>query len=83
MSDAGSSLVRLFKPLENTDDFEWEELVEQKEDDSDVDDDVFQINNVYNEIKQIHKELRLLSVGESFAKSEDEDANDEIEEQFQ
>jgi hypothetical protein len=74
----------LFKPLENAVDWEWEEFVDESEEESDVDDDeVFQINNVDNEIKLIHKELRLLSVGESFTKSDDEDSNDEIEETFQ
>ena len=37
-----------------------------------------------NKKKQlIHNELRLLSVGESFTKSDDEDSNEEIEETFQ
>jgi hypothetical protein len=37
-----------------------------------------------NKKKQlIHNELRLLSVGESFTQSDDEDSNEEIEETFQ
>ena len=61
---------------------EWEAFIDEREEESDCEDDdnVFPINTVDCEIKQIHKELRVLSVGDSFADFDDEASDDELEE---
>ena len=68
MCEQGSSLVRLFKVLENDEEWEWEQIFadsntdsDSSSENSDSDDEVFTINSVDNELKGIFKELRTLS----------------------
>jgi hypothetical protein len=77
--DQGSSLVRLFKVLENDEEWEGEQIFADSNTDSDSsteksdsDDEVFTINSVDDELKGIFKELRTLSFDDKFAKSDDE-----------